>query len=81
MKHFKWIQFLKSTVSLLIMYYTYATNADKLVLVKLIRKQNKDLYRICDRQQIQIAVTTLRHQLQIANISHSIQERLFVKVD
>ena len=45
------------------------------------RKQNKELYRICDRQRIQIAVTTLRHQLQSANISHSIQEKMLAKVD
>ena len=63
--------------------YTYTTNADRLALVKLkhllLRKQNKELYRIFDMQRIQIAVTMLQHQLQSANIPHSIPERLLVK--
>ena len=43
--------------------------------------KKKELYRICDRQRIQIAVKTVHHQLQSANISNSIQERLPFKVD
>ena len=47
----------------------------KNIYIYIYRKQSKELkelYRICDRQRIQIAVTTLRRQLQSANISHSI---------
>ena len=40
-----------------------------------------ELSSICDRLHVQIAVTTLRHQLQSANISHSMQKRLLFKID
>ena len=44
-------------------------------------RQNKELYSICDRLRIQIAVTTLRPYLQSANISYSMQKRLLFKMD
>ena len=39
------------------------------------------MHSICDRERIQIAVTTLRPHLQSANISYSMQKRLLFKID
>ena len=39
------------------------------------------MYSICDWLRIQIAVTTLRPNLQSANISYSMQKRLLFKID
>ena len=57
----------------------------KLALVKLklllIRKEITELYRICDMQRFQIAVTALCRQLQSTDIYHSIKEMMLYKVD